>query len=46
METLNEDAVAAKNIVHFLRIVNDISERGVVLMEESSEFITTNEKQK
>lgn len=48
VETWNEDSdyVAAKNIVHSLRVVNDIAERGVALMEEFSKLITTNEEQK
>lgn len=48
IETWNEDSdyVAAKNIVHSLRVVNDIAERGVALMEEFNKLITTNEEQK
>ncbi|KAL4718325.1 hypothetical protein ACJJTC_011720 [Scirpophaga incertulas] len=48
VETWNEDPdyIAAKNIVHSLRVVNDIAERGVALMEEYNKLITTNEEQK
>ena len=48
METWNEDTdyVAAKNIVHSLRVVNDIAERGVALMKEYNKLITTNKEQK
>lgn len=47
VETWNEDTdyVAAKNIVHSLRVVNDIAERGVALMEEYNKLITSNEEQ-
>ena len=48
VETWSEDTdyVAAKNIIHSLRVVNDIAERGIALMEEYNKLITTNEQQK
>ena len=48
VETWNEDSdyVVAKNIVHSLRVVNDLFERGVALMKEFNKLITTNEEQK
>ena len=42
----NADYVAAKKLVHSMRVVNDIAERGVALMEEYNRLITTNEEQK
>ncbi|CAF4943899.1 unnamed protein product [Pieris macdunnoughi] len=38
--------IAAKKIVHSLRVVNDLAERGVALMEEYNKLMTTNEEQK
>ncbi|GBP60380.1 hypothetical protein EVAR_91416_1 [Eumeta japonica] len=35
-----------KQIVQSMRVVNDIAERGVALMEEYNKLITTNEEQK
>lgn len=48
VETWNDDAdfVAAKKIVHSMRVVNDIAERSVALMEEYNKLITTDEEQK
>ena len=40
------DFKAAKKIVHSLRVVNDIAERGVALMEEYNKLMTTDEEQK
>lgn len=48
VETWNTDAdfEAARKIVHSIRVVNDIAERGVALMEEYNKLITTDEEQK
>jgi hypothetical protein len=42
----DEDYKASKNIVSSMRVVNDIAERGVALIEEYNKLITTNEEQK
>ncbi|XP_063547373.1 uncharacterized protein LOC134754858 [Cydia strobilella] len=42
----DEDFKAAKKIVQSMRVVNDIAERGVALMEEYNKLLTTNEDQK
>lgn len=42
----DEDYKAARKIVHSMRVVNDIAERGVALIEEYNKLITINEEQK
>lgn len=42
----DDDYKKSKNIVRSMRVVNDIAERGVALIEEYNKLITTNEEQK
>lgn len=42
----DESYKASKDIVRSIRVVNDIAERGVALMEEYNKLITANEEQK
>lgn len=42
----DEDYKTAKAVVHSMRVVNDLAERGVALMEEYNKLHTTNEEQK
>ena len=48
VETWEDDSdfEAAKKIVHSMRVVNDIAERGVALMEEYNKLMTVDEEQK
>lgn len=42
----DEEYQAGRDIVRSMRVVNDIAERGVALMEEYNKLITINEEQK
>ena len=42
----DEDYKASSEIVRSMRVVNDIAERGVALIEEYNKLITTDEEQK
>lgn len=48
VETWDDDESYKKNkaIVHSMRVVNDIAERGVALMEEYNKLHTNDEQQK
>lgn len=42
----NDDYKTCKELAHSKRVVNDIAERGVVLMEEYNKLHTIDEEQK
>lgn len=42
----DDDYKTSRELVHSMRVVNDIAEREVALMEEYNKLHTTNEKQK
>lgn len=44
--SVDEDYQTVKNIVHSRRVINDIAERGVALMDDYNKLRTTSEEQK
>ena len=44
--SVDEDYQTVKNIVHSMRVINDIAERGVALMDDYNKLHTTSEEQK
>ena len=44
--SVDKDYQTVKNIVHSMRVINDIAERGVALMDDYNKLHTTSEEQK